>query len=461
MTVSLVVDLKGRVPVYEQIRAQLAGYISTGALGPGDRLPTVRGLATDLGIAVNTVGRAYAELESAGLVSTKRRVGTIVTAADRAPIPGDVVEAADRLAAAVGSAGPTEQVAIAVLHAALRRNGSVGQSAPGDPANNSSSRADRGVGSDGQQPPQCDDAEHHDAGAQRYRGQSSPVVRADESTDQRAHGDETRCRPVDPVGRHQHVGGRGNQIYDQGEQILGRIHSLHGFRQDHAHCAHQQNPLRSREVAAVDPDQKCADEQRCEAAGADDSVIATGRLRAPPDGDLQTGLDDHQNQRHHEQYRNDFLEDAFRQMQQQPGTDDGAGEGCWDLPAEPWALALEFAAVSPGAGRAAGYQADRIRHGCRHWWDTEGDQGRKGHQGSGADDCVDDSGPDSGQEDDDDLERAQRSTPGSLRSAATARLRLTTAPYDRRVRAGSRCGQVMPELTPLEVARAQPPTYVD
>jgi len=81
----------------------------------------------------STVGRAYAELESAGLVSTKRRVGTIVTAADRAPIPGDVVEAADRLAAAVGSAGLTKQVAIAVLHAALRRNGSVGQSAPGDP----------------------------------------------------------------------------------------------------------------------------------------------------------------------------------------------------------------------------------------------------------------------------------------------------------------------------------------
>ena len=132
MTVSLVVDLKGRVPVYEQIRAQLAGYISTGALGPGDRLPTVRGLATDLGIAVNTVGRAYAELESAGLVSTKRRVGTIVTAADRAPIPGGVVEAADRLAAAVGSAGLTEQVAIDVLHAALRRNKAVDQSASGD-----------------------------------------------------------------------------------------------------------------------------------------------------------------------------------------------------------------------------------------------------------------------------------------------------------------------------------------
>lgn len=124
MTVNLVVDLKGRVPVYEQIRAQLAGYISTGALGPGDRLPTVRGLASDLGIAINTVGRAYAELESAGLVSTRRRVGTVVTAADRAPIPAEVVEAADRLATAVAAAGLSEQVAVDVLHAAIRRAGS-------------------------------------------------------------------------------------------------------------------------------------------------------------------------------------------------------------------------------------------------------------------------------------------------------------------------------------------------
>jgi DNA-binding transcriptional regulator YhcF (GntR family) len=132
MTVHLVVDLKGRIPVYEQIRAQLAGYISTGALGAGDRLPTVRGLAADLGIAVNTVARAYTELESAGLVSTGRRVGTVVTASDRAPIPAEVLEAADRLAAAVATAGLTEQIAIDVLHAALRRAGSAG-AASGEP----------------------------------------------------------------------------------------------------------------------------------------------------------------------------------------------------------------------------------------------------------------------------------------------------------------------------------------
>lgn len=121
MTIQVTVDLKGRVPVYEQIRAQLAGYISTGSLGAGDRLPTVRGLAADLGIAVNTVARAYTELEAAGLVSTGRRVGTIVTASDRAAIPDDVLAAADRLAAAVASAGLSEQVAVDVLHAALRR----------------------------------------------------------------------------------------------------------------------------------------------------------------------------------------------------------------------------------------------------------------------------------------------------------------------------------------------------
>ena len=127
MTVQVTVNLKGRIPVYEQIRAQLAGYISTGALGAGDRLPSVRGLAADLGIAVNTVARAYTELEAAGLVSTGRRVGTVVTAADRAPIPDEVLTAADRLAVTVTAAGLSEQVAVDVLQAALRRAGAGAQ----------------------------------------------------------------------------------------------------------------------------------------------------------------------------------------------------------------------------------------------------------------------------------------------------------------------------------------------
>lgn len=75
------VDVGAAVPPYEQIRAQLAGHIASGRLRAGDRLPTVRTLAADLGIAVGTVTRAYRELEAQGLVASRRR-------ADRRPGAG-------------------------------------------------------------------------------------------------------------------------------------------------------------------------------------------------------------------------------------------------------------------------------------------------------------------------------------------------------------------------------------
>jgi DNA-binding transcriptional regulator YhcF (GntR family) len=73
------VDPGSTVPPYEQIRAQLAGMITTGELPPGERLPTIRALAAELGLAINTVARAYRELETARLVTTRVRHGTTVT----------------------------------------------------------------------------------------------------------------------------------------------------------------------------------------------------------------------------------------------------------------------------------------------------------------------------------------------------------------------------------------------
>jgi len=76
----ITVDATSFVPPYEQVRSQLAAQISSGGLVAGTRLPTVRRLAGDLGLAVNTVARAYRELEAAGLVATAGRAGTVVTA---------------------------------------------------------------------------------------------------------------------------------------------------------------------------------------------------------------------------------------------------------------------------------------------------------------------------------------------------------------------------------------------
>jgi DNA-binding transcriptional regulator YhcF (GntR family) len=74
----IAVDPASPEPPFEQVRAQLAAQIRAGELPPGERLPTVRRLADDLGIAVNTVARAYKELESEGLVATGGRNGTRV-----------------------------------------------------------------------------------------------------------------------------------------------------------------------------------------------------------------------------------------------------------------------------------------------------------------------------------------------------------------------------------------------
>jgi len=72
-------DSTSSTPPYEQIRSQVADHVASGALQPGDRLPTVRRLAEDLGVAANTVARAYRELEQSGVIETRGRSGSFVT----------------------------------------------------------------------------------------------------------------------------------------------------------------------------------------------------------------------------------------------------------------------------------------------------------------------------------------------------------------------------------------------
>jgi GntR family transcriptional regulator len=83
MTVALRLEPGDPTPPYEQLRRQLATAIESGQLAPESRLPTVRQLAADLGVAAGTVMRAYAELEGGGLVVTRRGGGTSVSASPR------------------------------------------------------------------------------------------------------------------------------------------------------------------------------------------------------------------------------------------------------------------------------------------------------------------------------------------------------------------------------------------
>lgn len=62
----------------EELRAHVIQQIESGAWAAGERLPSVRGLAQDLGLAANTVAKAYRELEAAGWVHTAGRKGTVI-----------------------------------------------------------------------------------------------------------------------------------------------------------------------------------------------------------------------------------------------------------------------------------------------------------------------------------------------------------------------------------------------
>jgi len=78
--VIVAIDSTSSVPAYEQVRAQIAAKISSEELPAGTKLPTIRGLAASLSLAVNTVAHAYRELEAAGLIVTRPRHGTTVAA---------------------------------------------------------------------------------------------------------------------------------------------------------------------------------------------------------------------------------------------------------------------------------------------------------------------------------------------------------------------------------------------
>ncbi|OYN88622.1 GntR family transcriptional regulator [Parenemella sanctibonifatiensis] len=89
----LVVDPRSSVPPFEQLRSQLMAQIDSGELPPASKLPPVRRLAADLGIAPNTVARAYRELEAAGYVRAAGRNGTSVVGPQRQPHAGAEAEA--------------------------------------------------------------------------------------------------------------------------------------------------------------------------------------------------------------------------------------------------------------------------------------------------------------------------------------------------------------------------------
>ncbi len=99
----ITIRLNSPVPLVDQLVAALRCSIARSEVAPGDTLPTVRQLAADLGVDMNTVSRAYRVLATSGLVQTTRGRGTSVTASrDVAPL--DELALRERLRGALADA---------------------------------------------------------------------------------------------------------------------------------------------------------------------------------------------------------------------------------------------------------------------------------------------------------------------------------------------------------------------
>jgi DNA-binding transcriptional regulator YhcF (GntR family) len=114
----ITIDETSPRPPYEQVRLRIATLAASGELPAGTRLPPVRALATELGLAANTVARAYRELEIAGLVETRGRLGTVITSR-AAGTSALAATAASAYAERTRALGVSPETALALVRAAL------------------------------------------------------------------------------------------------------------------------------------------------------------------------------------------------------------------------------------------------------------------------------------------------------------------------------------------------------
>lgn len=97
--INLAVHPGSRVPIYAQVMEQLRMAVGTGKLRRGDKLPSIRGLANQLGVNPNTIAKAYMELEREGLVQSGQGRGTFVSSEPPSSVPPELGQAFDKVVA--------------------------------------------------------------------------------------------------------------------------------------------------------------------------------------------------------------------------------------------------------------------------------------------------------------------------------------------------------------------------
>jgi GntR family transcriptional regulator len=118
--VILEVDPRSPLPPYEQLRQQVTALVLGGGLTSGDRLPSIRQLANDLGLAGGTVARAYRELESDGVVTSRGRHGTVIQGPPHEPAPpAELIAAARSYAGEASRRGASLEDALTAVRVAF------------------------------------------------------------------------------------------------------------------------------------------------------------------------------------------------------------------------------------------------------------------------------------------------------------------------------------------------------
>jgi len=124
MPIAFRLDPASGVPFYRQVIDQVLAAVATGAVAVGEQLPTVRALAVDLQVNLNTVAKAYKELEIRGVLNTQQGSGTYVAAVrverDEMERRRQVVQLVDEFLARAAGAGLPPAEVVAELAARLK-----------------------------------------------------------------------------------------------------------------------------------------------------------------------------------------------------------------------------------------------------------------------------------------------------------------------------------------------------
>lgn len=74
-----IIDTQSKLPIFEQLKKQILEFITIGILSPNDKLPSVRSLASQIGVNPNTVSKAYQELEAQGFIYSEKGKGCFIS----------------------------------------------------------------------------------------------------------------------------------------------------------------------------------------------------------------------------------------------------------------------------------------------------------------------------------------------------------------------------------------------